>query len=125
MESGECSEPERHNYSIIASLAGTSYYGPVAGHGFETHNISVLRERRRKTTKEGVGEAKTDIQALPAEEAGDTPDGYVVLKRHEGSEQKGGAEDEQKGDEESEQKGDEEEEQGKSQADEGSSKDGK
>lgn len=36
-----------------------------------------------------MGEAKTDIEALPAEEAGDTADGYVVLKKHEEPEEKG------------------------------------
>ena len=74
--------------SIIASLAGTSYYGPVAGHGIETHDLSVLREKRKRKTHEGVGETKGDIEALPADEAGENADGYVVLKKHEEPEEK-------------------------------------
>lgn len=75
--------------SIIASLAGTSYYGPVAGHGIETHRLTEMRERRKKKSHEGEGMAKSDIEALSAEEAGGTAEGYVVLKKHEEPEEKG------------------------------------
>ena len=76
--------------SIIASLAGTSYYGPVAGHGIETHELFEMRERRKRKTSESEGETKGDIEALPADEAGNTAEGYVVLKKHEEPEETGG-----------------------------------
>jgi len=51
---------------IIFSLAGTSYYGPVAGHGFLTHEIEELREERKKTIHDTHGMIQGPIEAVPA-----------------------------------------------------------
>ena len=32
---------------IIGSLAGTSYYGPVAGHGLLSHDLDIIRAERQ------------------------------------------------------------------------------
>ena len=61
-----CVYHSRFHHSIIGSLAGTSYYGPVAGHGFISHDLDLVREERRKiararsTTVEGPVEAVAD-----------------------------------------------------------------
>jgi hypothetical protein len=45
---------------IIGSLAGTSYYGPVAGHGFLSHDLQLTREMRRELEeKKGKGVEKS------------------------------------------------------------------
>jgi len=56
---------------IIGSLAGTSYFGPVAGHGLVTHEIDHLREERRKFLPEKHGIVRGPVEAVPAGEAAD------------------------------------------------------
>ncbi|KAJ2916951.1 hypothetical protein MD484_g3453, partial [Candolleomyces efflorescens] len=51
---------------IIGSLAGTSYFGPVAGHGFLSHELDVLREERRKVMPEKHGILPGPVEAVPA-----------------------------------------------------------
>ena len=57
--------------SIIGSLAGTSYFGPVAGHGFLSHDLDVLREERRAHMTEKHGLIDGPIEAVPAEAGAD------------------------------------------------------
>jgi len=52
--------------SIIGSLAGTSIFGPVAGHGFITHDLDHLREERRRTMPSKHGMIQGPIEAVPA-----------------------------------------------------------
>ena len=54
--------------SIIGSLAGTSYWGPVAGHGFITHDLDMLREERRNSMKGQSGLIPGNMEATPAAE---------------------------------------------------------
>lgn len=64
--------------SIIGSLAGTSYYGPVAGHGIVAHDLDLIRMERKKHEVERSGKVGGDIEALPASESSDS---YVVLRK--------------------------------------------
>lgn len=70
--------------SIIGSLAGTSYYGPVAGHGFLSHDLDLLREQRKKMLPQRSGLIPGDIEAAPA---GEKVDHYVRIhhKHHDDS----------------------------------------
>jgi hypothetical protein len=52
--------------SIIGSLAGTSIWGPVAGHGFLTHDLDELRKERRQTMPTSYGRIEGPIEAVPA-----------------------------------------------------------
>ncbi|KAH8117136.1 hypothetical protein DFH11DRAFT_1579454 [Phellopilus nigrolimitatus] len=63
---------------IIGSLAGTSYFGPVAGHGIDTHNLNVIRSERKKHVTEGVGKTGGNLEALQNDEKADS---YVSLKK--------------------------------------------
>lgn len=93
-------------YSIIGSLAGTSYFGPVAGHGIETHDLNLLRSQRKKHVVEGSGTVGGEIEAKP-NEAGDS---YVALTKKEKPEEKegesknDGGEDKGKGEEKKDEK---------------------
>ncbi|RDB22117.1 hypothetical protein Hypma_010607 [Hypsizygus marmoreus] len=63
---------------IIGSLAGTSYYGPVAGHGLVSHDLDLIREERLKLMPEVSGVIPGDLEAAPAEE---NVDHYVRIHR--------------------------------------------
>lgn len=54
--------------SILGSLAGTSYWGPVAGHGFLSHELDELREERKKHMPVSRGTVEGVIEAVPAPE---------------------------------------------------------
>ncbi|KAF9532886.1 hypothetical protein CPB83DRAFT_846547 [Crepidotus variabilis] len=75
---------------IIGSLAGTSYFGPVAGHGFITHDLDELREERRKHMPSRQGIIQGPIEAIPA---GQAADNFVRVHKKE---QKKEGEDEKK-----------------------------
>ncbi|KAG9318658.1 hypothetical protein JVU11DRAFT_751 [Chiua virens] len=62
---------------IIGSLAGTSYWGPVAGHGLLSHDLTLIREERKKYKPEGAGVVAGDIEAV---EGDPTSDAYVVVR---------------------------------------------
>jgi hypothetical protein len=67
--------------SIIGSLAGTSYWGPVAGHGLISRNLNLVRAERRRSEAERTELVVGDIEAVPAGEYGDK---YVkIVKHHE------------------------------------------
>ncbi|KAI6037914.1 hypothetical protein EDC04DRAFT_2570570 [Pisolithus marmoratus] len=69
---------------IIGSLAGTSYYGPVAGHGLLSHDLYMIRAERNYFTPERSGVVKGDIEAVPA---GEDADNYVIVRHKRKSEE--------------------------------------
>jgi hypothetical protein len=52
--------------SIIGSLAGISYWGPVGGHGLFTHDLNELREARMKSMPLTRGTVNAPVEAVPA-----------------------------------------------------------
>ena len=62
---------------IIGSLAGTSYWGPVAGHGFLSHDLEMIREARRQFTSEKQGKVTGTVEAVVGAEDADH---YVIIK---------------------------------------------
>jgi len=75
---------------IIGTLAGTSYWGPVAGHGLLSHDLNMVRAERKKAQPERSGSIGGDIEALPG---GEDSDVYVVVrKKKTGAEGEEGAE---------------------------------
>ena len=67
--------------SIIGTLAGTSYLGPVAGHSQTTHNLELLRIARAKAHSENQGFTGGGIEALST---GDLGDSYVKIQKKSG-----------------------------------------
>ncbi|KAI0053965.1 hypothetical protein FA95DRAFT_1600478 [Auriscalpium vulgare] len=65
---------------IIGTLASTSYWGPVAGHGLLAHDLELIRSQRTKTKPESEGVVPGPVEALSTGEAGDT---YVMVKKKE------------------------------------------
>ncbi|KAI0929345.1 hypothetical protein AcV5_006640 [Taiwanofungus camphoratus] len=63
---------------IIGSLAATSYWGPVGGHGLATHDLNMIRAERKQKQPEREGLVGGKIEALPA---GEDADQYVVVKK--------------------------------------------
>ncbi|KAG6854580.1 hypothetical protein C0991_004916 [Blastosporella zonata] len=61
---------------IIGSLAGTSYYGPVAGHGFLSRDLDYIREERKKMLPQRSGMIPGNIEVAPA---GENVDHYVRI----------------------------------------------
>lgn len=66
--------------SIIGSLAGTSYYGPVAGHGLLSHDIELLREQRKDLLPIITHVVPGDLELAPA---GETAPHYVRIHKKE------------------------------------------
>ncbi|KZT02324.1 uncharacterized protein LAESUDRAFT_730310 [Laetiporus sulphureus 93-53] len=67
---------------IIGSLAATSYWGPVGGHGLVSHDLNMIRAEREQKQPEREGFVGGDVEALPAPENGDS---YVVIKKKSNS----------------------------------------
>ncbi|KAF9645654.1 hypothetical protein BDM02DRAFT_3156813 [Thelephora ganbajun] len=63
---------------IIGTLAGISYYGPVAGHGLLSHDIQMIQDERRRRRPEVSGTVSGDIEAVSTGEAGDA---YVQVRK--------------------------------------------
>ncbi|KAG7092961.1 hypothetical protein E1B28_009263 [Marasmius oreades] len=63
---------------IIGSLAGTSYYGPVAGHGFIARDLELIREQRKSLIKEGEGVVTKGNIGSTLDDKGDA---FVVLRK--------------------------------------------
>jgi hypothetical protein len=61
---------------IIGSLAGTSYYGPVAGHGLISHDLELIRSQRAELLPERKGETHGPVSAIQDNKS----DAFVVLK---------------------------------------------
>ena len=68
--------------SIIGSLAGTSYWGPVAGHGLLAHELELIRDQRKQIQSQGAGRSAIvkggDTEVVLAEEGDDT---YVKIHK--------------------------------------------
>ncbi|TCD63532.1 hypothetical protein EIP91_005302 [Steccherinum ochraceum] len=71
---------------IIGSLAATSYWGPVGGHGLVSHDLDMIRAERREHHPDREGVVKGEIQALPA---GEEADSYVVVKKKQQQKEEG------------------------------------
>jgi hypothetical protein len=65
---------------IIGSLAGTSYWGPVAGHGLLSHDVENLRQLRKQHMSEHHGLIAGPVSAVSTGEEGDH---YVAIKKTE------------------------------------------
>ncbi len=74
------------SFSIIGSLAGTSYYGPVAGHGLLTHDLELIRSERKRHQVEKSGVVGGPIEAISA---GEQADNYVMIKKKDEEEKEG------------------------------------
>jgi hypothetical protein len=65
---------------IIGSLAGTSYWGPVAGHGLLSHDLELIRAQRKQSQTERSGVVSGNVEALPTGAEGDN---YVkITEKH-------------------------------------------
>jgi len=63
---------------MIGTLAGISYYGPVAGHGLLSHDLQMIKDERQRLRTERSGTITGDIEAVSTGEAGDS---YVQIKK--------------------------------------------
>jgi hypothetical protein len=63
---------------IIGTLAGISYYGPVAGHGLLSHDLEMIQNERRRRRPETSGTISGDIEAVSTGEDGDS---YVQVRK--------------------------------------------
>ncbi|TDL21588.1 hypothetical protein BD410DRAFT_898912 [Rickenella mellea] len=94
---------------IIGSLAGTSYWGPVAGHGIVTHDLELIRAERMKHAVERSGVIDGPVEAVSA---GEDADAYVLIRKRksegEGEGEGEGEEGEEGGEEGKERDGEEE-----------------
>ncbi|KIP12289.1 hypothetical protein PHLGIDRAFT_62022 [Phlebiopsis gigantea 11061_1 CR5-6] len=79
-------------FSIIGTLAATSYWGPVGGHGLVSHDLSQIRAERKSMHPDNRGRIPGDIEALPAPADADN---YVVIKKKVQPQEKRGEQGEQ------------------------------
>lgn len=63
---------------MIGTLAGISYYGPVAGHGLLSHDLQMIKDERRRRRPEASGTVSGDIEAVSTGEEGET---YVQVRK--------------------------------------------
>lgn len=63
---------------IIGTLAATSYWGPVGGHGFVTRDLNEIRAERKQSHPDNRGVVGGNIEAVPAPENADS---YVIIKK--------------------------------------------
>lgn len=63
---------------IIGTLAGISYYGPVAGHGLLSHDLQMIKDERRRRRPDVAGTVTGDIEAVST---GETGDAYVQIRK--------------------------------------------
>lgn len=63
---------------IIGTLAGISYYGPVAGHGLLSHDLQMIKDERRRSRPETSGTTHGDIEAVSTGEGGES---YVQIRK--------------------------------------------
>jgi len=64
--------------SIIGTLASTSYWGPVAGHGLLSHDLELVRSQRQKKHPEAEGTVPGNVEAISTGKAGDS---YVMIRK--------------------------------------------
>jgi hypothetical protein len=67
-------------FSILGSVAGTTYWGPVAGHGFLSHDLDLIRKERKKNMPVVHGMIQGPIEAVPA---GTDADHYTKIHNKE------------------------------------------
>ncbi|KAI9508451.1 hypothetical protein F5148DRAFT_1196222 [Russula earlei] len=65
---------------IIGTLASTSYWGPVAGHGLLSHDLELIRSQRKKTRPESQGTVAGVVEAVSTGKAGDA---YVMVRKRQ------------------------------------------
>ncbi|KZT00779.1 uncharacterized protein LAESUDRAFT_665271 [Laetiporus sulphureus 93-53] len=65
---------------IIGTLAATSYWGPVGGHGLVSHDLNMIRGLREKKQIESQGVINGDVEAVLAPE--DSGSYVLVRKKH-------------------------------------------
>ncbi|KAI0295456.1 hypothetical protein BC826DRAFT_909206 [Russula brevipes] len=63
---------------IIGTLASTSYWGPVAGHGLLAHDLELIRSQRQKKQPEAEGTVPGNVEAISTGKAGDS---YVMIRK--------------------------------------------
>ncbi|EKM55206.1 uncharacterized protein PHACADRAFT_143265 [Phanerochaete carnosa HHB-10118-sp] len=63
---------------IIGTLAATSYWGPVGGHGFVSHDLKMIRDERKSMHPDNRGLIPGNIEAVPAPAEADN---YVIVKK--------------------------------------------
>ncbi|KAI0005900.1 hypothetical protein BJV74DRAFT_3750 [Russula compacta] len=69
---------------IIGTLASTSYWGPVAGHGLLAHDLELIRSQREHGQLEAEGTVPGNVEAISTGKAGDA---YIMIrKRHDNGE---------------------------------------
>ncbi|KAH9043370.1 hypothetical protein EDB85DRAFT_941352 [Lactarius pseudohatsudake] len=66
---------------IIGTVASTSYWGPVAGHGLLAHDLELIRSQRWRSNPEAEGKIAGNVEAISTGEVGDA---YVMVKKREG-----------------------------------------
>ncbi|PSR75380.1 hypothetical protein PHLCEN_2v9138 [Hermanssonia centrifuga] len=71
---------------IIGSLAATSYWGPVGGHGIVSHDLKMIRAERKSMQPDNKGRVGGEIEAVPAPAEADA---YVVVQKKKHEEKKG------------------------------------
>jgi hypothetical protein len=69
---------------VIGSLAGVSYFGPVAGHGFISHDLDLVREERKKVMQNTSASGSGPVVALSA---GEDADHFVKIHKKDEEEQ--------------------------------------
>lgn len=63
---------------IIGSLAATSYWGPVGGHGLVSHDLNMIRADRQKRQPDDKGVVGGNIEAVSAPADSEQ---YVIVKK--------------------------------------------
>ncbi|EPS94346.1 hypothetical protein FOMPIDRAFT_131244 [Fomitopsis schrenkii] len=62
--------------SILGTLAATSYWGPVGGHGLVSHDLNMIRALRRKEEPQSAGFVGGDVESVPHD-----GDAYVLVRK--------------------------------------------
>jgi len=72
---------------IIGTLAGTNFFGPVAGRSWTTHDLRTLRDERRRLHAENIGELGGEIEAIPGES--EDSDAFVIIRELKSEDEEG------------------------------------
>ena len=74
---------------MIGTLAATSYWGPVGGHGLVSHDLNQIRAERKSMHPDNQGRIPGNIEAVTAPADADN---YVIVKKKEQPQEKEGQE---------------------------------